>query len=76
VYRTPITWPRSGVKGFEQLEHWIGRHVDDITGMPLAFAVRSGPADTATFETSKYKSLADEYCRRTLIEDDQGNPIE
>jgi hypothetical protein len=67
---------KNWVKGFEQLEHWIGRHIDDVTGMPLAFAVRNGPADTNTFDAKKYMSLADEYLRRTMMEDADGKPYE
>jgi hypothetical protein len=44
--------------------------------MPLAFAIRGGPADTDDFDARNYKSLADEYGRRTLMQDDDGTSFE
>ena len=67
---------KNWAKGFEQLEHWIGLHVDDATGMPLAFAVRVGKADASPYESSNYQSLSEEYEKRCRMVDRKGNELE
>jgi hypothetical protein len=49
------TLAKSWVKGFEQLDNWIGLHVDVETGMPLAFAIRITKPDTSAFRDEDYK---------------------
>jgi hypothetical protein len=40
---------KNRVKGFEILDTWIGLHIDNDTGMPLAFAIRTIEADASLF---------------------------
>jgi hypothetical protein len=44
------------VKGFEILDNWIGLHVDNDTGMPMAFAIRTNEADSGASNEAKNKS--------------------
>jgi hypothetical protein len=62
--------------GFEQLEHWIGLHVDEATGMPLIFAVRVAELDDSPFLSSNYSSLFEQYAKRCRKKDRASNDFE
>jgi hypothetical protein len=57
------------------LDNWIGLHVDDDTGIPLAFAIRSTKPDSSVFRESNYKSLEHQYACRTRLYDNNGKPF-
>jgi biotin operon repressor len=65
---------KNWVKGFEILDNWIGLHIDVDSGIPLAFAIRAGEADTGVFDERKYKSLEHQYASRTRLYDQNGKP--
>jgi hypothetical protein len=56
-------------KRFEQLEHWIGLHVDKTTGMSLAFAIGVGEVDNSPYYSTHYASLFEEYSKRGRLAD-------
>lgn len=67
------SWP----KAFDQLEHWIGLHVDEASGIPLAFAVRVGPPDEDAYNHTKYGSLFEQYAKRCrFLQPVSGDPYE
>jgi hypothetical protein len=66
------TLSKNWVKGFEILDNWIGLHVDKDSGIPLAFAIRVGKADSGAFNEGMYKSLEHQYAKRTKLYDDAG----
>jgi hypothetical protein len=67
---------KNWAKGFEQLDHWIGLHVDKATGMPLAFAIRAAELDSTAFKSSNYLSLFEQYTKRGRMVDAAGNEFE
>jgi hypothetical protein len=62
------------IKGFEQLDSWIGLHIDSETRMPLAFAIRTYEPHTSVFRERDYKSLEHQYACRTKTHDSTGRP--
>jgi hypothetical protein len=60
---------KNWAKGFEQLERWIGLHVDEATGMPLVFAVRVAELDDSPFLSSNYSSIFEQYAKRGRMKD-------
>ena len=67
---------KNWAKGFEQLEHWIGLHVDKASGMPLAFAIRVTEPDSTPYNSSNYMSLFEEYAKRGRMLDPNGKEYE
>jgi hypothetical protein len=63
---------KNWVTGFEILDNWIGLHMDTDSGIPLAFAIRVGSADTAVFNEEKYTALEHQYAKRARLYDDVG----
>ncbi|KAG7367665.1 hypothetical protein IV203_030336 [Nitzschia inconspicua] len=67
---------KNWIKGIETLEYWISRHVDEVTGIPLAFAVRHGPPDTSEYKSTNYSSLCEEFEKRTRLSDEENRDFE
>jgi hypothetical protein len=66
---------KNWAKGFEQLVHWIGLHVDKPTGMPLAFAIRMAQLDSSPNTPLNYTSLFEEYAKRGRLQDFNGKEL-
>jgi hypothetical protein len=58
-------------KGLELLDHWIGLHVDEATGMPLVFTIRLAQPHDSPFLPSNYLSLF-EFAKRGRMQDRKG----